>query len=412
MQGPRAQGNSVIVALLIVAALGIAAFFSIRLAIAHFRFSSATMESVSRAARLDPGNARYHLALATLLEIAGEDARAPLRRAAALTPLDATVWIRLGLQEEIHGRVREAEQCLIEAARLSKKFEARWTLANFYFRRDRRGEFWRWAREALAVSYGDRTALFRLCWQVEPDPAVIGERAIPENREVLMAWVGFLFAEQQDRAAASVVERLMGRVELSELGFFLRATDRLLSVGLAGSALQVWNELCGRGLVDRPQLDPASGEVVTNRDFLLPALMHGFGWRVVHPEGVFVAQRSGGWRISFSGNQPEECRILTQFVPLTAQRSYRFRSTYRSEPAGASSDNPDSGIRWSLLGLDGAPLGRSEPLATKGDGEVDVKFTVPAGVEGGRLVLHYRRATGSVRAEGLLTVRQVSIQGA
>jgi len=66
----------------------------------------------------------------------------------------------------MEGRLQEAERCLLEAARRSRKYEPRWALTNFYFRRGRAEEFRRWAGEAVKISYGDLTPLFDLCRQV------------------------------------------------------------------------------------------------------------------------------------------------------------------------------------------------------------------------------------------------------
>ncbi|MBM3812284.1 MAG: hypothetical protein FJW20_11705 [Acidimicrobiia bacterium] len=99
------------------------------------------------AARWEPGNSAYQES----------------RRAVELNPHEARGWLRLGLEEEMEGRLTEAERCLLEAARRSRKYEARWALANFYFRRWRKEEFRRWAAEALEMAYADRTPLFDLC---------------------------------------------------------------------------------------------------------------------------------------------------------------------------------------------------------------------------------------------------------
>ena len=411
MQRHRAQGNSAVLILPVLAGLSAAAFFSIRLAWSDSLYREATAESVSEAVRIDSGNASYHLGLASLLEIAGEDSRGPLRDAVARRPLDADIWIRLGLQEEIHGRFKEAERRLLVAARLSRKYEARWTLANFYFRRGRADQFWGWARDALEVSYGDRSPLFRLCWAVDPDPGVILERAVPRRREIHRAWVSFLFGANQDAAAAGVIQGLLPRMEPEERAFFLDATDRLLSRGMVPDALAAWNALCEGGWVDRAPLDPSDGEIITNPEFHTRSVGRGFGWRISRSRGVFVTQRPGGWKISFSGNQPESCIILSQSVPLREGLSYRFRSSYRSESTGLARENSDSGVRWSLTTLDGDLLARSEPLQVEGEGEAVMAFTAPPGALGARLTLHYRRSSGSVRNEGSLTLHTASMTG-
>ena len=47
---------------------------------------------------------------------------------------------------------------LHEAARVDRTFDPRWTLANYYFRRQNWDEFWKWMRAAAEMSYGDRSS--------------------------------------------------------------------------------------------------------------------------------------------------------------------------------------------------------------------------------------------------------------
>ena len=124
---------------------------------------------VEKALAWAPGNSEYWMAAAGLRD----DPREALRRAVELNPYEARGWVRLGLAEEMEGNLAEAERCLLEAARRSLKFEPRWALTNFYFRRGRTEEFRMWAGEAARMSYGDPAPLFDLCRQV-------GRCAMPE----------------------------------------------------------------------------------------------------------------------------------------------------------------------------------------------------------------------------------------
>jgi len=114
-----------------VALLVWAGFASIRQAWAEHLFASGRPEQMRRALELISGRAEFYLGLAEVAERAGEDPIPWLRQAAVLSPADASIRIHLGLREEIAGRVAEAEAQLLEAARLSRKYLPRWTLANF-----------------------------------------------------------------------------------------------------------------------------------------------------------------------------------------------------------------------------------------------------------------------------------------
>ena len=69
----------------------------------------------------------------------------------------------------MRGDLRNAESHLLRAARASRQFAPRWELANYYVRRGDAVPFWPWARESLAIGYGDLSPVFRLCWNMSPD---------------------------------------------------------------------------------------------------------------------------------------------------------------------------------------------------------------------------------------------------
>ena len=62
----------------------------------------------------------------------------------------------------------------------------RWTLANYYFRRNDAGHFWPWVRQSLLRGErGDLAPIFTLCWAISQDAGSIWDQAIPERRPVL-----------------------------------------------------------------------------------------------------------------------------------------------------------------------------------------------------------------------------------
>src|SRR5262245_6924000 len=87
----------------------------------------------------------------------------PLRTAVEQNPRFSGGWIRLGLESERAEKMEQAEEELLRAARIDRRFLPAWTLANFYFRRDNRSEFWKWAHRAAALTYDDYRPLLRLC---------------------------------------------------------------------------------------------------------------------------------------------------------------------------------------------------------------------------------------------------------
>src|SRR5436305_198803 len=119
----------------ILAALAAGGWFSVRLAQANTQFLRRTPASVARALELMPLDTEYLEFRALQLEYEGAEAGALLEKAASLNPRASAARIRLGLAAEMRSDFPAAQRWLEEAARIDRQFEPRWTLANFYFRR-------------------------------------------------------------------------------------------------------------------------------------------------------------------------------------------------------------------------------------------------------------------------------------
>src|SRR5579863_8086563 len=283
--------------------LAFAAFFSFRLAQASAEFSRGSPESVARALEILPRNIDYLSLRALQLEYDGGNPSALLERAAALSPLSSAPRIRLGLAAETRGDFPAAERWLLEAARVDHQFEPRWTLANFYFRQARAAEFWKWMRAALEISYGDRTPVFDLCWRWSQNAQEIFERAIPDQPEVLGAYLTYVLGEHRN-AAGPVAVRLAAMHDPAYTGLLEVACDALLEAGEAAQARELWR-----------RLGHPAPHGIANGDFARPPVNHGFDWRLLEAAGVtHVHLDPSGHRIVLSGKQPESCDLLRQIV--------------------------------------------------------------------------------------------------
>jgi hypothetical protein len=275
---------------------------------------------------------------------------------------------------------------LLEAARVDRQFEPRWTLANFYFRQARADEFWKWTRAALNVSYGNRMRAFDLCWRMSQNAQEIFERAIPIQSDVLGAYLAYLL-EQHRSVAGPVAVRLAAMRDAEYTALLEAACDAFIDAGNAADAREVWR-LLGR---------PAPGGIV-NGDFARPPVNHGFDWRLIESAGVtHVHLDPSGQRILFSGKQPESCDLLRQIIAVETGKQYELRWETRTHDIALP-----SGIEWSVAG-------RRAPVAAAEDWQKGVvSFTAPAALF--PITLGYRRPTGQPRAEGFIEIRAVSLQ--
>lgn len=370
-----------VAALLILMA---AVFYSVRLAVADAAFRKQTPEGVARALEILPDRARYLLLRALQLEYDGVDSTALLQRAARVNPLSSEPRIRLGLAAETRGDFGKAETWLLEAARVDRQFEPRWTLANFYFRRERWDEFWKWMRAALEMSYGDRRLAFDLCWRVTQDPDEVLSRAIPEQHDVLAAYLSYVM-EQHPEAVGPVALKLAALGKAADIPLLESACDALIDSGKVAEARELWKQLGHRQTA-----------LISNGDFAVEPGGHGFDWRLAHPPGVTYISLGGAQRILFSGRQPEACELLRQFVALEAGRRYSLHWEARTRRLGMP-----TGVEWRA----GKVHGMVESAEDWRAGSVD--FTASAVLT--PIILGYQRPTGEARAEGSMQIRNVSL---
>jgi tetratricopeptide (TPR) repeat protein len=392
----------------VVALLLLAGFWCIRLASADWLYRQATAEGVRAAIRLEPRCALYHAGYAELLADSPGDAIQHLRQAVALKPDDAFLRMRLGLMAESLGNLEEAEQELRAAARASGKYEPRWTLANYFFRRGDEREFWPWIRQAARMSYADRAAIFELCWRMRPDPARI-ERIVPERRSVQLAFASFLAGRAEWDRAAALYDRLVASAGPDEVPTFLHAVERGLDAGRPGDSLHIWNSLVARSLVPLNQLDPERGPWIANPAFDIAPSGVGFDWRLGTTTGIYVSPRAAGLRLEFSGGQPENCEILHQLLFVRGDRRYRLRYEFELSADRASRPAARSGVIWRVAGRDWTLLAESPELAAGDAGSGLFDFEAPAGKECLRLSLAHVRRPGAVRFRGTVHLERVTL---
>jgi hypothetical protein len=384
----------------VILTLGLAIYWAARLAWADRLYRIGTPAAVAQARRMAPGNAAYFQGDAR--------DRPALERAVAKNPRYAQGWIELGLLAEVGGDLPRAEQCLLAAAAVDNTYEPRWSLANYYFRRADWENFWTWTRRTAEMADYDPTPLFRLCWKASQDPAVILARAIPDRPGSLARYLSFLLTNEKFEQAGPVAERLLAQSTLESVPLLVLYCDRLIGARRLDTAVRCWNTLCRRGLLPYPALEPRLGLALTNGDFTTPPRAAGFDWRVSPAGGISIipAGTPPALRISFSGDQPEQCDLLAQVLPVEPSRSHRLRYSWKT----AGMPDPP-GLTWYVTDLaTGKELASGAVEISDADwsqGRLD--FPGPMGAAGVRLALQYRRANGTVRAEGTLWLRRISL---
>jgi len=305
--------------------------------------------AIERAVRLAPGDARNYGALASL---GGTDRSRNLELAVRASPYNSQAWIALGLDAEMLGDEARAERCLLQAARVDKTYAPRWSLANFYFRRNSPERFLPWLREAARMSYGDPRPLAALAWNLAGDsPETLA--ALSDRLPVLESYVSLLLDNDRLGPAETAAGKLLEAAGKNAAGAVLVYSDRFLDAGRPEAALRLWNRLALERFIPGQPLDPDRGPHLTNGNFDSEPLSRGFDWRPQAVAGVeMVRQPSGaacGSR-SREGSRNPACSCSNESRWLlagpggwrssTAARGWPGRRACAGAPSGRSGRRP------------------------------------------------------------------------
>ena len=393
-----------------IAAAGFAAagVWSVRLGWADYWFRRETLAGTQKALAITPGQAAYYYRLA-LLSSDDHPATAveALKRAVALNPSDAQSWIDLGLLYEAGGDTARAEQCLVRAVEEDAQYLPKWTLANFYFRRNDPPRFWFWAKRAAAMAYGDPLPLFRLCGQMEEDGKLIDRLAI-RNPSVRASHVSYLVGQDRIDLVGPPSQRVLEGNRQDDTPLLLAVCDRLLDRSRVDEALGIWNRLAETHRIPFGARSSTTPSLLVNGAFTVAPTSQGFDWRLPEVDGVSAASEEspGGLRLTFSGRQPERCETLVQYVPVQENRQYKLTFRYRTSGIAAA-----TGLAWRIADRNsGNGLGEGRDLSAEEEVQAQVSFDTPPGCRLARVSLLYQRSLGTTRIAGFIILRSLALE--
>jgi len=383
--------------ILVAAACCYGIWCSLTLARADYLFKKDTEASVRSAIRLVPDGWQYYMRLA---QFDKANAQALLATSLRLNRYDSQANIELGLWYEAEGDFGRAEKQFLEAFEVDHTYLPRWSLANFYFRRDNMPAFWTWARTAAAMPADDVGSLFELCWRASPDPQAIAKAVLNENPGLIRQYMAFLLAKDQPKAIDAVAPLLIAAGDPgTDRSMLLGAIDRLIAANDGAEANALW-----RLLVDKRWVIADTG-VPNNPGFQREPLPVGFDWSLPEYQGLHSWPGASGLETEFTGSQPEDCTIAEQAVVLTPG-SFSMSYTYRT-----SDIPPETGIRWHIVDTrSNAVLAESSDLSSDALVHSAFVFSVPPGASLFRMRLSYHRALGTPRVSGMLDLQYTKIE--
>jgi hypothetical protein len=335
-----------------------------------------------------------------LSELDQEHERGLLTTALRLNRYNAQADIELGLQYEAEGDFERAEKLLLDAYSVDHTYLPRWSLTNFYFRRDNLPAFWRWARSAAEMPADDVQALFELCWRVSPDSAKITAAILNEKPELLRQYLQFLLAKNQLQTLAGVAPRLIrtGDPE-SDRPLLFSVLNRLVATNEGVAASAVWQSMIAQHWII------ADTTVPNNANFARQPLPVSFDWSLPEYPGLHSWPGASGLETEFTEGLPEDCTVAEQVVTLTPG-DYTMTYAYRT-----SDIPPDTGLQWEIVDAkSNTVLSNSTDLSSNTLNHAALAFSVSPGTSLFRLRLVYRRTLGTPRISGTLVVVSTRIQ--
>jgi tetratricopeptide (TPR) repeat protein len=393
---PLPKSAFIILRIAVAAACCLGIRSSLKLAKADYFFQKDTDQSIRSAIRFVPDGWPYYMRLAQFDQVSAKEL---LETSLRINPYDAQANIELGLQYEAEGDFSQTEKHLLAAYSIDHTYLPRWSLANYYFRRENLTEFWAWARSAAAMPADDIGALLELCWRVAPNPETVTGSILNDRPEFLRQYTNFLIAKGQFPASARVASHLLQAGDpASDRSILLSVVNRLIASGDPSDAVGLWRLLKARNWVT------VDSTIPNNASFLRAPIQVGFDWSIPEYQGLHSWPGPSGLETEFTGSEPEDCVIAEQTVVLKPG-NYAMTFGYRT------SDIPEgTGVRWQIVDPNSQQvLAESNDLSSAENKRSEISFSL---AETSLIVLRlrYQRALGTVRVSGMLNMQSVQIQ--
>lgn len=328
------------------------------------------LQAAREAVQLTPSDADAHFADAGVWSLYNppDESVTEMENAAALRPVDYTLWMQLGLFRDQLGQTSAALSAFDEAVRRAPFYaRPRWLRGNLLLRAGQFEAAFKDLDQAAESNPELVPSLIDLAWSLSNGDAKLAEQLVQvKTGKMRIAFAKFLARQgkgkeaiEQFRAAGSVDEDI--RRDL---------VAQLLAKGAFTEAFEIWK--AGR--------EPASGKDETSPwihdgGFEGPLTFDavGFGWRVpLSLPAVTISLDSGhpqtgakSLRIDFGGDSNPGTPLLSQL--MLVQPSSRYKINFAARPQDIVSGGLPLAIVTDAAG-EKKTLGKSAPVS-KGSGD-------------------------------------------
>lgn len=305
--------------------------------------SNLTAQNLATAIRVDPGDARYTLALGrlyqyTVLNAQPELAMKELTRTVQLNPYDARAWLDLGTGLQFQGNDSLARACMKRVDTLAPRIpQFQWALGNFYLVHNNLPEAFAHFRMVLAaIPYYD-SQIFTTAWKASGDASTILSELIPQGQSVEIRYLAYLVTTNRLDDAGAVWDRMVRsgqKVPASSASLYM---DVLIGAHRSAAAYKIWNSLRAMGSLPATYATTPQN-LVENGDFENALLDMGFDWRVAPVAGVYVGLDDSTFHspakslmVEFTGKQNLDYHNVYQYVPVEPNHSYRLTAYLKTQ---------------------------------------------------------------------------------
>ena len=296
------------------------------------------LNSLKRAAWIDPGNAEYRNHLGRYYDLVARDPSAAVeeyRAAAQLNPHSARYWFDLASSYQVLGDTTNQAAALEHAIQADATTpDVAWEAANLYLVQGENEKAFREFRVVIANDPSLADAALRFAWRIDPDVDSMLRDSVPVRVDAYTSFLELLQSKQETSGAEKVWDALMQTQQSFDLPHSYEYIHYLLQHKEVDPAVQAWRQIASRfGLTSYL---PSSSNLIVNNNFSLKVLNAGFDWQYQKQSSVTLtldpSDFPAGRRsllITFDGPGIVESGIY-QLIPVHPNTTYDFSGYYKT----------------------------------------------------------------------------------
>jgi len=238
--------------------------------------------------------------------------------------------------------------------------------------------------------------VFSLLSNLPVSPQCLLANSFKGPQSARLGYLEWLISKAKLDEAGPVAGMLVKSASPETVRSLLDYCDRLLMAGKAQPAARLWNTMASHWLVSAAL--PGNGALMDG-NLKLDDAPHAFAWRTAPLNGADFVPLRPGLQVSLSGNQPDRCELLSQWVILGPGLMHALWYRFASSGIAVS-----SGVHWEIKtpGVDGL-LNDYEPagdLSAQPSSDAFIRFKAPTNSKLIRVALVYQRNRVGVAARG------------